>query len=53
MDFRDINAATPLDAYPMPQTDKLLDKLGGAEYITILCIWQGDTGRYNWLNATG
>lgn len=41
VDFRKLNAETPLDAYPMPRTDELLDKLGGAEYITTLDLARG------------
>lgn len=31
----------PLDAYPMPRTDELLDKLGSAQYITTLDLARG------------
>ena len=31
--YRKLNAATPMDAYPMPRVDELLGKLGNAKYI--------------------
>lgn len=34
IDFRRVNAISKVDAYPMPQTDELLDNLGTAGYIT-------------------
>ncbi len=41
VDYRKLNAATPMDAYPMPQTDELLDKLGDSEYISTLDLARG------------
>ena len=34
MDYRRLNEVTRVDPYPMPQVDDLLDKLGGAKYLT-------------------
>ena len=41
VDFRKLNAATPMDAYPMPRTDELLDKLGGSKFISTLDLARG------------
>ena len=41
VDFRKLNAVTPIDAYPMPRTDELLDRLGKAKYITTLDLARG------------
>ena len=41
VDYRKLNASTPMDAYPMPRTDELLDKLGNAKYITTLDLARG------------
>ena len=41
IDFRRLNEVAPMDAYPMPRVDELLDKLGGAEYITTLDLCRG------------
>ncbi|CAM5100475.1 unnamed protein product [Natator depressus] len=44
VDYRKLNAITVSDAYPMPRPDELLDKLGGARYLTTMpltkCYWQ-------------
>ena len=34
VDYRRLNSVTAMDAYPMPKTDELIDKLGKAKYIT-------------------
>ncbi len=49
VDFRKLNAANPLYAYPMPRTDESLDKLGSAEYniITTLDL----AGKCPWLKS--
>ena len=41
VDYRRLNAMTPMDAYPMPRTDELIDKLGKAKYITTLDLASG------------
>ena len=41
VDYRRMNAVTPVDAYPMPRTDELIDKLGKAKYITTLDLARG------------
>ncbi|CAM4628861.1 unnamed protein product [Lepidochelys kempii] len=41
VDYRKLNAITVSDAYPMPRTDKLLDKLGGARYLTTMDLTKG------------
>ena len=41
VDFRRLNLVTPMDTYPMPRVDELLDKLGKANYITTLDLAKG------------
>lgn len=41
VDFRKLNAVTPMDAYPMPRTDELLDKLGSAHFISTFDLARG------------
>lgn len=41
VDYRKLNAASPMDAYPMPRVDELLDKLGNSKYITTLDLARG------------
>ena len=41
VDFRRLNSLTALDAYPMPRIEELIDKLGGATYLTTLDLAQG------------
>ena len=41
MDFRRLNSLTALDAYPMPRIEELIDKLGGATYLTTLDLAWG------------
>ena len=36
MDYRQLNAVTKMDAYPLPRIDDLLDQLGSAKYFTTL-----------------
>ncbi|CAM4606505.1 unnamed protein product, partial [Caretta caretta] len=36
-----LNAITVSDAYPMPRPDELLDKLGGARYLTTMDLTKG------------
>ena len=35
-DYRNLNAVTKMDAYPLPRIDDLLDQLGSAKYFTSL-----------------
>ncbi|CAM4716395.1 unnamed protein product [Caretta caretta] len=41
VDYRKLNAITVSDAYPMPRPDELLDKLGGARYLTTMGLTKG------------
>ena len=41
VDYRKLNGLTPIDAYPMPRIDDLIDKLGKAKYITTLDLTRG------------
>ena len=41
VDYRKLNGLTPMDAYPMPRIDDLIDKLGKAKYITTLDLTRG------------
>ncbi|XP_065438320.1 uncharacterized protein LOC135981052 [Chrysemys picta bellii] len=41
VDYRKLNAITVADAYPMPRPDELLDKLGGARYLTTMDLTKG------------
>ena len=41
VDYRRLNAVSPSDAYPMPRVDDLIDRLGGARYITTLDLSRG------------
>ena len=41
VDYRRLNSVTSTDAYPMPRTDELIDKLGKAKYITTLDLARG------------
>ena len=41
VDFRRLNEVTPMDAYPMPRVDEMIDKLGSARYITTLDLSRG------------
>ena len=41
VDFRCLNEVTPMDAYPMPRVDELIDKLGSARYVTTLDLSRG------------
>lgn len=36
IDFRDLNAATPNDEYPMPMAEMLVDSAAGHEYLNML-----------------
>uniref|UniRef100_K7EZI4 ribonuclease H n=1 Tax=Pelodiscus sinensis TaxID=13735 RepID=K7EZI4_PELSI len=41
IDFRKVNAISKFDAYPMPRTDELLERLGKAKFITTLDLTKG------------
>ena len=41
VDYRDLNALTITDAYPLPRIDDLLHKLGGAKYFTKMDLQSG------------
>ena len=41
VDYRKLNAATPMDAYPMPRVDELLDKVGKATFVSTLDLARG------------
>ncbi|XP_066445357.1 uncharacterized protein [Eleutherodactylus coqui] len=41
VDYRRLNAITVSDAYPMPRIDELLDRLAGAQYLTIMDLSRG------------
>ncbi|CAM5144052.1 unnamed protein product [Eretmochelys imbricata] len=42
VDYRNLSAITVSDAYPMPRPDELLDKLGGARYLTTMDLTKGN-----------
>ena len=41
VDFQRLNSLTALDTYPMPHIEELIDKLGGATYLTTLDLARG------------
>ena len=41
IDFRHLNEVSNFDAYPMPKIEDLLERLGGAEYLTSLDLTKG------------
>lgn len=41
VDYRKLNAVSKSDAYPMPQIDGLIDRVGNANYITTLDLTKG------------
>src|SRR3954464_8286096 len=41
IDFRDLNAATPKDEYPMPVAEMLVDSAAGFEYLSLLDGYSG------------
>lgn len=41
MDFRQLNAISAFDPYPMPRIDELIDRLGGAKFLTTLDLSKG------------
>ena len=41
VDYRRLNSISEADAYPMPRIDELIDRLGGAQYITTLDLTRG------------
>ena len=51
IDFRDLNKATPMDGYPMPIADMLVDVAAGHKVIS---LWMEmlDTIRFLWQKKT-
>ncbi|KAL2089206.1 hypothetical protein ACEWY4_016105 [Coilia grayii] len=41
IDFRQVNAQSQFDAYPMPRLEDLIERLGKAQYITTLDLCKG------------
>lgn len=41
LNFRKVNEVSQFDAYPMPQIQELLEKIGGARYLTTLDMIKG------------
>ena len=41
VDYRKLKAVTKFDAYPMPQSDELLDNIGQSKYLTTLDLAKG------------
>ena len=41
VDYRRLNSVTPVDPYPMPRTDELIDQIGQAKHITTLDLSKG------------
>lgn len=41
VDFRKVNAVSKFDAYPMPQVDELIDRLGAALFFPTLDLTKG------------
>ena len=48
IDFKDLNRATPMDGYPMPVADMLVDAAAGHKVISFM-DGNADTIRYSWL----
>jgi len=40
-DFRQLNAISKFDAYPMPQVDEIIERIGKARFITTLDLTKG------------
>ncbi len=41
MDYHHLNAKTLFDSQPMPRVDKLIEKVGGAKYISTIDLAKG------------
>ena len=41
VDYRRLNSSSPVDAYPMPRIDDIIDRLGEAKYISTLDLTRG------------
>lgn len=41
VDYRKLNTVSKSDSYPMPQVDELIDRLGGAKYISTIDLTKG------------
>ena len=41
IDYRRLSEQADLDAYPMPRIEELIDRLGGAQYLTTIDLARG------------
>ena len=48
---RDLNKTTPMDSYPMPIADMLVDAAAGPRLLASLMVMQ-DTTKFSWLRKT-
>ena len=47
VDYRTLNEVTEFDAYPMPNIEEIIDRLGGAKYLTTIDLTKGYC-KYPW-----
>ena len=45
-DYRRLDEQADLDAYPMPRIEELIDRLGGAQYLTTIYLARGLAGAH-------